>query len=155
MWLTDGARTPYQEAAAELAAFTHDGTTLVTVESFPVESASSGTRWHSLKFWDVLNTGSAADGFTTNSVVNDPHFGHITSLACHPNQTLVATTCASVSKGSSQGGSEGSLGQSSGGFRFWQKRHFKRAPGVPAEAPTWHWRCSSVSSYKGAKRLPT
>jgi hypothetical protein len=153
MWLTDGETASYQEAAVELAAFTHDGTTLVTVESMPVESASSGHRWHSLKFWDVVSTGSLAGGFTTNSVVNDPHFGHITSLACHPTQTLVATTCASVSMTDSEGFSEGYVDESGGGFRLWRKRHFKRSPGTPADAPTWHWRCLSANSYKGAKLL--
>lgn len=147
----------YCEPAVELADFTHDGETLVTLESMPFESASSGDRWHSLKFWDVHSTGSGQTGYTVNSVVNDPHFGHITSLACHPHEVLVATTCASesarVSEGGSEGGSEGASGQKEGGFRLWRKRHFKRTPGAPPDAPTWHWRCTSVSSYKGMLHL--
>lgn len=124
----------------------------MTVESMPFESASSGDRWHSLKFWDVHSTGSGQTGYTVNSVVNDPHFGHITSLACHPHEVLVATTCASSNEGAVEGGLDGGAAgaRQRGGFRLWRKRHFKRPPGAPPDAPTWHWRCASVNSYKGA-----
>lgn len=133
----------------ELAAFTHDAATLVTLESMPRECSGGSERWQSLKFWDVHSTGSGQTGYTVNSFVDDPSFGTITSLACHPTDVLVATTCVPVRQGLGIGSGEGVSGQT-GSVRLWRKRHFRRPPGAPADSPTWHWRCSTARTYKGA-----
>lgn len=124
------------------AVFTTDASTLVTVESHPAISEGASDQWHALKFWDVENAGSSNTVYTVNSVVNDPHFGHITSIACHPHEAIIATTSMHQDTGK-------------GELRIWGKHHFKRVPGAQPGSRTWHWHCKSAGTHKGATFIPS
>lgn len=116
--------------------FTADASTLVTVESHPAISECRSGQWHALKFWDVENAGSSKTVYTVNSVVNDPHFGHITSVCCHPQDSIIVTTSVHPDTGK-------------GELRIWAKHHFKRVPGAKPGSRTWHWHCQSAGTHKG------
>lgn len=138
MHCSGGAGEVSVEPTVIHAMFTADASTLVTVESHPAVSGASAGRWHALKFWDVENAGSSNTVYTVNSVVNDPQFGHITSVACHPHDAIIATTSIKPSN-------------SKGELRIWCKHYFKRVPGAQAGSRTWHWHCRSAGAYKGAR----
>jgi hypothetical protein len=121
------------------AAFSHDATALVTVETRPPVDTSSGERCYAINFWDAEVGLGFTGGYAANTSAPDPHLGSVTALACHP------TKLEAVSTGVRRVGGEGE-------FRVWARQPCRLAPGARTGAAAWQWVCRCVGSYKGVRR---
>ena len=97
-------------------------------------TGANGGAETTLKFWD-RTVGAPGQGvgplFRVNTQVDDPHRGAVTCLAHHPLEDVAVTT-----------GSDGD-------FRIWARQGALRRSRVANRAPSAHWQCRSVASYRG------